>query len=98
MGERGELNVGQLVRERHGNNAVLIGFSTYTGTVTAASDWDAAAERKRVRPGAAKQLRGIVSRGGVPRFQISVGEGSLAASAYGPPGLAGHRVIYRPEN
>jgi erythromycin esterase-like protein len=28
MGERGELNVGQLVRERHGKNAVLIGFGT----------------------------------------------------------------------
>ncbi|CAN5438373.1 hypothetical protein BH20ACI3_BH20ACI3_19160 [soil metagenome] len=50
MGERGELNVGQLVRERHGSSAVLIGFSTHTGTVTAASDWDAPAERKRVRP------------------------------------------------
>ncbi|HEU5088655.1 MAG TPA: erythromycin esterase family protein, partial [Roseiflexaceae bacterium] len=27
-----------------------IGFSTYSGTVTAASDWDAPAERKQVRP------------------------------------------------
>src|SRR6266511_5367716 len=50
MGERGELNVGQLVRERHGDKAVLIGLSTYTVTVTAASNWDAPAERKRVRP------------------------------------------------
>src|SRR5439155_6850292 len=31
--------------------AVLVGFSTHHGTVTAASDWDAPAERKRVRPG-----------------------------------------------
>ena len=31
-------------------NAVLIGFTTYTGTVTAASDWGGPAERKRVRP------------------------------------------------
>lgn len=49
MGQAGELNVGQLVRERHGKNAVLVGFTTYTGTVTAASDWDGPAERKRVR-------------------------------------------------
>jgi len=39
MSERGELNVGQLVRERFGEKALLIGFSTYSGTVTAARDW-----------------------------------------------------------
>jgi erythromycin esterase-like protein len=36
MSERGELNVGQLVRERFGEKALLIGFSMYSGTVTAA--------------------------------------------------------------
>ena len=36
MGQRGELNLGQLVRERYGDDSVLIGFSTYPGTVTAA--------------------------------------------------------------
>jgi erythromycin esterase-like protein len=50
MGRSGELNVGQLVRERHGDDARLIGFTTFTGTVTAASEWDAPAERKRVVP------------------------------------------------
>jgi len=50
MSMRGELNLGQLVRTRHGLAAALIGFLTYGGTVTAASDWDEPAERKRVRP------------------------------------------------
>jgi erythromycin esterase-like protein len=50
MGQRGELNVGQLVREKYGREAVFIGFTTHHGTVTAASDWGGAAERKRVRP------------------------------------------------
>src|SRR5712664_2958135 len=50
MADYGELNVGQLVREHYGPEAVLIGFTTYTGTVTAASEWDGIAERKRVRP------------------------------------------------
>jgi erythromycin esterase-like protein len=50
MGQQGELNVGQLVRERYDEDAVLIGFSTYTGTVTAADDWDEPAQRKNVRP------------------------------------------------
>jgi erythromycin esterase-like protein len=50
MSRRGELNVGQLVRERFGKDAILLGFTSYTGTVTAASDWEGPAERKLVRP------------------------------------------------
>ena len=50
MSERGELNLGQLVREYYEHQAVLIGFTTHSGTVTAASDWDGPAERKNVRP------------------------------------------------
>src|SRR6266550_2599125 len=50
MGARGELNVGQLVRQKYGNTALLVGFTTYAGTVTAATDWDEPGERKRVRP------------------------------------------------
>src|SRR5438093_10413517 len=50
MTDRGELNVGQLVRERHKDEAVLVGFTTHSGTVTAASAWGGIAERKRVRP------------------------------------------------
>jgi erythromycin esterase-like protein len=38
MGQRGELNVGQLVRQRYGGDAVLVGFTTHHGTVTAASE------------------------------------------------------------
>lgn len=50
MSRRDEMNVGQLVRQRHGADAVLVGFTTHAGTVTAASDWDGVTERKRVRP------------------------------------------------
>ena len=50
FGTQGQLNVGQLVRERHGGDCRLIGFTTFTGTVTAADDWGGPAERKRVRP------------------------------------------------
>jgi erythromycin esterase-like protein len=49
LAKQGELNIGQLARERLGADAVLIGFSTYQGTVTAASDWEQPAERMRVR-------------------------------------------------
>jgi len=48
MGSLGELNLGHLARERHGDRAFLIGFTTHTGTVTAAREWDEPAERRRV--------------------------------------------------
>ena len=46
----GELNLGQLVRERHPGEAFVLGFTTYSGTVTAASDWGGEPERRRVLP------------------------------------------------
>ncbi|HET8748467.1 MAG TPA: erythromycin esterase family protein [Ramlibacter sp.] len=51
MGDLGEWNVGQLARDRWGDDALLVGFSTHHGTVTAAPEWDAPAQRRRVRPG-----------------------------------------------
>jgi erythromycin esterase-like protein/orotate phosphoribosyltransferase len=50
LADQGELNVGQLVRERHADDCVLAGFTTFGGTVTAADDWDGPAERMPVRP------------------------------------------------
>ncbi|WP_226574567.1 erythromycin esterase family protein [Acuticoccus sediminis] len=50
MGQRGEWNIGSLVREAHGRSAVLVGFSTHAGSVRAASEWDGPGEVKTVRP------------------------------------------------
>ena len=50
MGVGGELNLGQLVRERHPRQSYGIGFTTYDGTVTAAAEWDGPARRRRVQP------------------------------------------------
>jgi erythromycin esterase-like protein len=50
MAARGELNVGQLARERFGSAAYAIGFGTHTGTVAAAHDWDGEIQTMRVQP------------------------------------------------
>ena len=50
MAARGELNLGQLVRERFGEEAWLIGFGTDHGTVAAAADWGEPVEIQDVRP------------------------------------------------
>ncbi len=70
MADYGELNVGQLVREHYGPEAVLIGFTTYTGTVTAASDWDGPAERKRVRPALANSYEATFHDVDAPNFLL----------------------------
>ncbi|MGH7482339.1 MAG: erythromycin esterase family protein [Longimicrobiales bacterium] len=49
MGMGGQLNIGQLARERFGDEASLVGLTTYSGSVTAASGWDRPAELKQVR-------------------------------------------------
>jgi len=64
----GEWDVGQLVRQRHGQDAVLAGFTTYTGTVTAASNWDGPAERKRVRTALSGSYESLFHAAGVPSF------------------------------
>ncbi len=48
MGRGGEHNLGQLCRERFGDNVALIGFGTHTGTVSAASRWGGKREVKQV--------------------------------------------------
>jgi erythromycin esterase-like protein len=50
VSDAGEFNVGQLVRQKHSYDAVLVGFTTDSGTVSAASDWGEIVERKHVRP------------------------------------------------
>jgi erythromycin esterase-like protein len=70
MGDIGEWNVGQLARDRWGNEAMLVGFSTHHGTVTAASEWDGTAERKRVRPGLDGSYEDLFHRTGEARFWL----------------------------
>ena len=70
MGERGELNIGQLARERYGDEAVLIGFSTYSGHVTAASDWGGPTERKRIRPARHDSHEGMLHALELPRYWL----------------------------
>jgi erythromycin esterase-like protein len=98
MGEQGEWNVGQLVREKYGGQSVLVGFSTYAGTVTAAADWDAPAERKRVRPALKDSYEALFHEAGVPRFLLTLRDGNRVATALREPRLErAIGVIYRPE-
>lgn len=50
MSARGELNIGQLARQKYGDKAYNIGFGTDHGTVAAASEWGGPMEIKQVQP------------------------------------------------
>ena len=98
MSERGELNLGQLVREEFGDAALLIGFSTYEGSVTAADDWGARADRKRVRRGLSGSYEELFHEVGIPRFWLNLRERSPAIEFLSEPRLQrAIGVIYHPD-
>jgi erythromycin esterase-like protein len=98
LGEQGEHNLGQLAREAYGDAVRLIGFSTYSGTVMAASDWGGDAELKQVRPALPGSYEEVFHAAGVARFFLPMnGHGKVRDV------LAERRleraigVIYRPD-
>ena len=98
MARQGEINVGQLVRTRHGRAALLVGFTTYTGTVTAASEWGGPAERRRVRPALPASYEAVFHEVGLPRFLLPFRNGGTAADALRVPRLErAIGVVYLPE-
>lgn len=93
----GEHNLGQLVREAHGDAALLVGFSTYDGTVTAATDWDGPALRMRVRPALPGSYEAVCHEAG-PRLLLDLRrDDALRRALAGPRLQRAIGVIYRPE-
>jgi erythromycin esterase-like protein len=97
MGERGELNVGQLARQRYGNESVLIGFTTYDGTVTAASEWGGPAERKRVRPASPDSHEAFLHQNDDKNFWLDTAGPAVHSLLSAPRLERAIGVIYRPQ-
>ena len=98
FGARGQLDLGQLVREdpRVFGRCVLVGFTTHAGTVAASSDWDEPVELKRVRPSLPGSVERLLHDSGVPRFLLPLG-GELATLLEPERPQRAIGVIYRPE-
>ena len=97
---RGELNIGQLCREKYGEAARLIGFGTDRGTVAAATDWDGDMEIKQVRPALPDSYERLSHETAIPSFLLDLrGDGRAAVrDALRPRRLErAIGVIYRPE-
>ena len=94
MAQRGEVNIGQLARERYGNDAFLIGMTTYAGEVTAASTWGGPTERKRVRPARPRSHEAKFHEAGVGDAWFTSAELANEEDAYLERAIG---VIYRPD-
>jgi erythromycin esterase-like protein len=98
MGDIGELNLGQLVREDFGHHAVLIGLTTYKGTVTAASDWGEGEECKSVRPALRASYEDLFHDLKLPAFWLNVRDEERVHTELQERRLErAIGVIYRPE-
>lgn len=65
---RGEWNLGQLMRQETDGDTLLVGFTTYTGHVSAASHWDGEVEHKWVRPALRDSCEFLFHSTGLDRF------------------------------
>jgi erythromycin esterase-like protein len=98
MAAGGEVNVGQLARERYGEtDAVLVGFGTHRGTVIAGREWGAPWEEMRVPPGREGSWEDVMHRTlyGEDRVLLFPQSSRADFSAW-----RGHRaigVVYRPQ-
>lgn len=99
MAMRNETNVGALVRRRFANRAVSIGFTTYTGTVTAASQWHGTEAQQRIVPAKGDSYEYLFHSTKVPRFLVPLRPHRPKLA--GLPQRARERaigVIYRPQS
>jgi erythromycin esterase-like protein len=98
MGQaRGEHNIGQLIRERLGVDAALIGFGTHTGTVTCATDWDGPPEVKRVLPSRRDSHERQCHDTGMERFLLDLSRSPVLRERLEARLERFIGVIYRPE-
>jgi erythromycin esterase len=99
MADEGEVNVGQLVRESHGQEGVvLVGFGSYRGTVIAARQWEAPMERMRVPPGREGSWEDVLHQAvGADALLLFAGR-ELEGGMLEPRGHRAIGVVYRPEH
>lgn len=97
MAEIGELNVGQLAKQRFGTACVAIGMTTHEGDVTAAHEWDEPAALRSVRPSLVGSYERLFHDAGLPSFLLRLSTPDLVSALAGPRPERAIGVIYRPE-
>ncbi|OBQ85999.1 protein-L-isoaspartate(D-aspartate) O-methyltransferase [Mesorhizobium sp. WSM3873] len=95
---RDEVNIGQLCRQRFGDDVALIGFGTHAGTVAAAKHWDGEMEIMSVRPSREDSYERLCHDAGTARFLLDLGADPALHDRLTERRLERFiGVIYRPE-
>jgi erythromycin esterase-like protein len=98
MADDGMVNVGQLVRERHADDGVmLIGFGSYQGSVIAGREWEAPVERLSVPPGREGSWEDVLHRAGSADKLLLFRPGEATAGMLETRGHRAIGVVYHPE-
>ncbi len=97
MGRRGQWNIGQLLRERHPDQTFHLGFTTYDGTVTAATEWDHPPELKTILPALPESFEALFHKVGVNNFFLPLVGSPLRADLNETRLERAIGVIYSPE-
>ncbi len=94
---RGELNLGQLMRQRYRDDAFLVGFFTHSGRVMAAPEWDQPGRVYDLRPALPESYSGLFHTVGVPAFSLMLRGNRNAAELGGTRLERAVGVIYAPQ-
>ena len=97
LSARGELNLGQLVRERYGGASCAVGMTTHDGEVTAAHEWEEPAALRTVRPSLPGSYERLFHQCGFESFMLNLSTLDLTAALAAPRLERAIGVLYRPE-
>jgi len=98
MADEGEVNVGQLVRERQGDEGVvLVGFGSHRGSVIAGRQWEAPMERMRVPPAREGSWEDVLHQAGAEDRMLLLATAPTTPELHQPRGHRAIGVVYRPE-
>jgi erythromycin esterase-like protein len=93
----GEVNLGQLARERLGRVCCAIGMTTHEGEVTAAHEWEEPAALRTVRPSLPGTYERLFHDTSLAAFMLQLSTPELAGALAGPRLERAIGVLYRPE-
>jgi erythromycin esterase-like protein len=97
LSQLGELNLGQLARERHGRTCCAIGMTTHDGEVTAAHEWEEPAALRTVHPSLPGSYERLFHDSGLGSFMLPLATPDLARALAGPRLERAIGVLYKPE-
>ena len=99
MGDAGELNIGQLCKDKFGHDAVSIGFSTARGAVLAADDWGEEPRVMNINAPLSGSWERVFADAGLARSLTAWRDDpDLAAELDQPRPERAIGVIYRPQS